>query len=143
VNPETPVILFDGVCNLCNRSVQFVIKRDTAGVFRFASLQSDFGQQILKRFNLPADQFNSFILLEDNQIYTRSTGALKMLSQLKGWKWTKIFYIVPKFIRDAVYNLVSRYRYSWFGKRDECMIPREDLRGRFIDDEESVVVGEK
>ncbi|MBS1577352.1 MAG: DUF393 domain-containing protein, partial [Bacteroidetes bacterium] len=80
VNSDKPVILFDGICNLCNNSVQFVIKRDPEGIFKYASLQSDFGQQLLKEFNLPADKFNSFILFQDHKIYTRSTGALKMLA---------------------------------------------------------------
>jgi len=133
VNTDKPVILFDGVCNLCNKSVQFVIKRDPSGIFKYASLQSGFGQRLLKEHNLPADKFNSFILLQDNNIYTRSTGALKMLSQLNGWKWTKILFVIPAFIRDGVYNLISKYRYRWFGKRDECMIPTPDLKGRFLD----------
>lgn len=133
MNSDKPVILFDGVCNLCNNSVQFVIKRDPQGIFKYASLQSDFGQQLLKQFNLPSDKFNSFILFQDNQVYTRSTGALKMLSQLKGWKWIKVFYIVPRFIRDGVYNLISTYRYRWFGKKDECMIPTKELKARFLD----------
>ena len=128
-----PIILFDGVCNLCNKSVQFVIKRDEEKKFRFASLQSEFGQKILERFNLPKNEFNSFILLQDDRIYTRSTGALKMLSQLKGWKWAGGFKIVPAFIRDGVYNLISKYRYKWFGKKDECMIPTPELRERFLD----------
>jgi len=133
VNTDKPVILFDGVCNLCNNSVQFVIKRDSQELFKYASLQSGFGQQLLKEFNLPADKFNSFILFQDNRIYTRSTGALKMLTQLKGWKWTGIFFIVPRFIRDGIYNLIARYRYQWFGKRNECMIPTQELKARFID----------
>ena len=133
MNSDKPVILFDGVCNLCNNSVQFVIKRDPQGIFKYASLQSDFGQQLLKQFNLPSDKFNSFILFQDNQVYTRSTGALKMLSQLKGWKWIKVFYIVPRFIRDGVYNLISTYRYRWVGKKDECMIPTKELKARFLD----------
>jgi predicted DCC family thiol-disulfide oxidoreductase YuxK len=133
VNTGKPVILFDGVCNLCNRSVQFVIKRDPQAKFSYASLQSGFGQTLLKQFNLPPGNFNSFILFQDNQVYTRSTGALKMLSQLEGWKWTRIFYIVPGFLRDAVYNIFSKYRYRWFGKMDECMIPTKELQARFID----------
>lgn len=133
VNSDKPVILFDGICNLCNNSVQFVIKRDPEGIFKYASLQSDFGQQLLKEFNLPADKFNSFILFQDHKIYTRSTGALKMLAQLKGWKWASIFFIVPRFIRDGIYNFISKYRYSWFGKREECIIPTQELKARFID----------
>jgi len=110
-----------------------VIKRDPSGVFKYASLQSGFGQRLLKEHNLPADKFNSFILLQDNNIYTRSTGALKMLSQLNGWKWTKVLFVIPAFIRDGVYNLISKYLYRCFGKRDECMIPMPDLKGRFLD----------
>ena len=127
-----PIILFDGVCNLCNKSVQFVIKRDKEKKFRFASLQSEFGQRILEKFNLPQDKFNSFILLENDRIYSRSTGALRMLSQLKGWKWAGALRIVPPFIRDGVYNMISQYRYKWFGKKDECMIPTPELRERFL-----------
>ena len=127
------VILFDGVCNLCNKSVQFVIKRDKEKKFRFASLQSEFGQKILKQSNLPLDKFNSFILLDNGRIYTRSTGALKMLAQLKGWKWAGALKFIPPFIRDGVYNLISKYRYNWFGKKDECMIPTPELRDRFLD----------
>jgi len=133
VNTGNPVILFDGVCNLCNKSVQFVIKRDPQAKFSYASLQSGFGQSLLKQFNLPSGNFNSFILFQDNKVYTRSTGALKMLSQLEGWKWTRIFYIFPRFLRDAVYNIISKYRYRWFGKMDECMIPTKNLQARFLD----------
>ncbi|HKP32779.1 MAG TPA: thiol-disulfide oxidoreductase DCC family protein [Chitinophagaceae bacterium] len=127
------IILFDGVCNLCNKSVQFVIRRDKEKKFKFASLQSQFGQKVLEQFNLPKNKFNSFILLDSDRIYTRSTGALRMLSQLKGWKWAGYLNIIPSFIRDGVYNLVSKYRYNWFGKRDACMIPTPELKDRFID----------
>ena len=133
MNTDKPVILFDGVCNLCNKSVRFVIKRDPQGKFRYASLQSGFGQALLKQFNLPSGNFNSFILFQDNKVYTRSTGALKMLSQLEGWRWTRIFYIFPRVLRDAVYNMISKYRYRWFGKMDECMIPTKELQARFLD----------
>ena len=129
---EERIILFDGLCNLCNNSVQFVIKRDKQKKFKFASLQSEFARKILEQFHLPNDKFNSFILLENGRIYTKSTGALRMLSQLKGWKWAGALRIVPAFIRDGVYNLVSKYRYKWFGKREECMIPSKELSDRFI-----------
>ncbi len=133
MNHEKPVILFDGVCNLCNKSVQFVIKRDPNALFSFASLQSSFGTAVLEQFDLPADTFNSFILLQDGKLYTRSTGALKVLTQLKKWKWASMLLIVPKFIRDAVYNLVATNRYKWFGKKDECWIPTPELKARFLD----------
>lgn len=128
-----PLILFDGVCNLCNGSVQFIIKRDKEAVFRFASLQSETGRKVLEQFHLPTDTFNSFVLLEDGKMYTRSTAALRVFSRVKGWKWTGAFLYVPKFIRDGVYNLIARNRYRWFGKKDECMIPTPELKSRFLD----------
>ena len=130
---DKPVILFDGVCNLCNGSVQFILKRDKKQKFLFASLQSGYGQNLLKQFNLPTDIFNSFIFYENGKIYTRSTAALKMFEQLKGWKWVKIFWAVPKFLRDAVYNLIARNRYKWFGKKEECWVSAPDLKARFLD----------
>ena len=130
---DKPVILFDGVCNLCTGSVQFILKRDKEKKFLFASLQSNYGQKLLQQLNLPTDTFNSFILYQDGKIFTRSTAALKMFQELKGWKWVKIFWIVPKFIRNAVYNLIAKNRYNWFGKKEECMIPTPDLKARFLD----------
>ncbi|MES1198033.1 MAG: thiol-disulfide oxidoreductase DCC family protein [Chitinophagaceae bacterium] len=130
---DKPVILFDGVCNLCNSSVQFILKRDKDQKFLFASLQSAYGQKLLQKFNLPADNFNSFILYQDEKIFSKSAGALKMFSQLKGWKWVKIFWVFPKFIRDAVYNVVAKNRYRWFGKKEACWVPTPDLKARFLD----------
>jgi len=127
------VILFDGVCNLCSGSVQFILKRDKEKKFMFASLQSNYGQALLKQLDLPTDTFNSFVLYEDGKIFTRSTAALKMFSQLKSWGWVKIFWIVPKFIRDAVYNLIAKNRYKWFGKKQECWMPTPDLKARFLE----------
>ena len=128
-----PVILFDGVCNLCSGSVQFIIKRDKEKKFLFASLQSGYGQDLLKKFDLPTNTFNSFILYEGGRIYTRSTGALMMFQQLKGWRWVKVFRIVPKFIRDTVYDLIAKNRYKWFGKKEECWVPTPGLKARFLE----------
>ena len=130
---DKPVILFDGVCNLCTGSVQFILKRDKEKRFLFASLQSRYGQDLLRQFDLPTNTFNSFILYQDGKVLTRSTAALEMFQQLKGWKWVKIFRIVPKFIRDAVYNLIAKNRYKWFGQKNECWLPTPDLKGRFLD----------
>ena len=130
---DKPVILFDGVCNLCTGSVQFILKRDKEKKFRFASLQSNYGQKLLQQFHLPTDTFNSFILYQDGKIFTRSTAALKMFQQLKGWKWVKTFWIVPKFIRDGVYNVIAKNRYKWFGQKNECWLPTLDLKARFFD----------
>ena len=130
---NSPVILFDGVCNLCSSSVQFVIKHDPKKQFRFASLQSDFGQSVLKKFNLPANQLNSFILLENDKIYTRSGGALRVTKKLNGlWPALYAFIIVPPFIRNAVYNFIAKNRYKWFGKKEACWLPTPELRKLFL-----------
>jgi predicted DCC family thiol-disulfide oxidoreductase YuxK len=127
-----PIIFFDGVCNLCNSSVQFVIKKDKEARFRFASLQSQAGQEILQQYNLSQNDFSSFILFEGGKLYTRSTAALRVFSRLRGWKWSRIFHWVPRFVRDGVYNVVARNRYKWFGKRDSCMLPTPELASRFL-----------
>lgn len=128
-----PIILFDGVCNLCDSAVQFIIRRDKKNTFLFASLQSEMGQRILAQYNFPVDELNSFILVENNKAYTRSTGALKVVKKLKGlWPLLYGFMIVPKFIRNWVYNWVGRNRYKWFGKKEECMIPTPELKARFL-----------
>jgi len=129
-----PVILFDGICNLCSGAVQFIIKHDPKKHFRFASLQSKFGEEVMKHFGLPVNQFNSFILLENGKIYTRSTAALKVAKKLKGaWSLAYGFVIIPYFIRDAVYNLIARNRYKWFGKKEECWIPTSELKSLFLE----------
>ena len=131
---NNPIILFDGVCNLCDRSVQFIIKRDHKKLFRFASLQGKTGQEVLRKYQLPADQFHSFVLLEGDRIYTRSTGALRIFRKLgTGLKLLYGFMIVPRFIRDGIYNLIARNRYKWYGKKEECMIPTPDIKERFLD----------
>jgi predicted DCC family thiol-disulfide oxidoreductase YuxK len=130
---DQPIILFDGVCNLCNNAVQFVIKHDADGKFLFASLQSDAGQKILEKFNFPINNFNSFILLQNDTVYIQSTAALKVAKQLNGgWKLLYGFIIVPPFIRNAVYRLISNNRYKWFGKLDECMLPTPAVQARFL-----------
>lgn len=127
------VILFDGVCNLCNSSVQFVIKHDKKDYFKFASLQSDAGQQLLKKYQLTQDNINSFVLIEDAEAFTKSTAALKVSKQLTGpVKLLYGFIIVPAFIRDVVYTFIANNRYRWFGQRNECMIPTPALKEKFI-----------
>ncbi len=129
---QHPVILFDGVCNLCNSSVQFVIKHDKKRMFRFASLQSHFGQQVLQQFQIQTNNFNSFIVLENNRIYTKSTAAFKVIKQLNGlWKLLYVFIIVPSFIRNAVYSFIANNRYKWFGKKESCWIPTAELKELF------------
>ena len=131
---EKPIVLFDGVCNLCNRVVQFIIKRDKKKQFLFASLQGKTGQEVLKKFNLSPTDFDSFVVLDGDKIYTRSTAALRMLKKMNGgWNLLYAFIIVPRYIRNAVYDWIARNRYKWYGKRDECMIPTPELKERFLD----------
>ena len=130
---DKPIVLFDGVCNLCNSAVQFIIRHDKKNIFMFTSLQSDTGQKLLAQYDLPLNELNSFILIENNKAYTRSSGALRVIKKLKGlWPLLYGFIIVPKFIRDGVYNWVGRNRYKWFGKQDACMIPTPELKARFL-----------
>ncbi len=130
----TKTILFDGVCNLCSRSVQFVLKRDKKRQFRFASLQGTFGQELLQKHQLPTTTFNSFVLVEGEKVYTKSTGALRMLKHL-GMPWA-LFYsciIIPAFIRDGVYGWIARNRYKWFGKKEACWLPKPEWKDLFMD----------
>ena len=130
---DKPIVLFDGVCNLCNSAVQFIIRHDKKNIFMFTSLQSDTGQKLLAQYDLPLNELNSFILIENNKAYTRSSGALRVIKKLKGlWPLLYGFIIVPKFIRDGVYNWVGRNRYKWFGKQEACMIPTPELKARFL-----------
>jgi len=130
---NNPIVLFDGVCNLCNSSVQFLIKNDKKNILFFASLQSEAGQALLKKFDLPTNVFNSFVLVDGEQIYLRSSAALKVASYLGGfWKVLQVLWIVPRFVRDGVYNLIAKNRYRWFGKKTECMIPTPELKAKFL-----------
>ena len=134
MSQDNPVILFDGVCNLCNGSVQFVIRRDKDALFRFASLQSNSGQALLRQYGLPENTFNSFVLIDGGKTYTKSSAALRVAKKMRGgWRLLYGLMIVPKFIRDGIYNLIARNRYRWFGKKDACMIPTPALKSRFLD----------
>lgn len=132
--PPANLILFDGVCNLCNGAVRFVIRRDPKGIFRFASLQSRMGERIVKQLRPGTRDLYSIIFLKEGRVYDRSTAALE-IARLLGPPWSLfyVFRIVPRFLRDAIYNLVARYRYRLFGKKDECMIPTPELRARFLE----------
>lgn len=128
------IILFDGICNLCNQSVQFVIEHDNKNQFQFASLQSDFGQNFLKENNLDATQFDSVVFIEDNKFYTKSSAALKISKYLDGiTSWLTIFMIVPKPLRDVVYSFIAKNRYRWFGKQESCWLPTPELKAKFLD----------
>ena len=128
------IILFDGYCNLCSGTVQFVLKHDRKAKFRFASLQSEYGKTMLQKHQLPTQSFGTFVLVEDDKIHFKSTAALRVVKSLSGmWPVLYIFIIVPRFIRDAVYGFVARNRYKWFGKRDSCWLPKPEWKERFWD----------
>tara|TARA_B100000497_G_C7692397_1_gene421445 strand:+ start:1706 stop:2107 length:402 start_codon:yes stop_codon:yes gene_type:complete len=127
------VIVFDGVCNLCNWSVQWVLKYDKNASFSFASLQGEFGQNLLKQKSLDPKTFDSFLLLEGDQLYTLSTAALRVAKKMSfPFFLFYPFILVPKFIRDKIYEYVANNRYKWFGKIESCMIPDQEVQQRFI-----------
>ena len=127
------MILFDGVCNLCNGAINFVLRHDRKGIFRFASLQSEAGQQLLAAHNLDSKELNSFFLIDKGKVYKKSAATLKVMNYFAWyWKELQILRIVPFFLRDAIYDFIAANRYKWFGKRQECMVPTPDLQKRFL-----------
>jgi predicted DCC family thiol-disulfide oxidoreductase YuxK len=133
-NMESPaIILFDGVCNFCNGAVKFVLLRDKKNAIKFAALQSEIGQALLKQHGISADRFDSFVFLEQGRLYTRSSAALRVCKYLRGlWPLLYGFIIVPAFARDAMYDWIAKNRYRWFGKQDKCMVPSPGTRERFL-----------
>lgn len=134
--PETekhPVVLFDGVCNLCSGTVKFIIKRDRDGLFRFASLQSEVGAQLLINAGLDPGQLDSIVLCWGKKHYFKSGAVLRILRQLNfPWPMFYVGVLIPAFIRDGIYDLVGRNRYRWFGKTDSCMLPTPGIHQRFL-----------
>ena len=128
------LILFDGVCNLCNSSVQFVIKRDKKDKFRYAALQSEIGQEIIEKFKIDTSKTDSIILYSNNKgISYKSTAALKIASKL-GFPTNilSLFLIITAIIRNVVYDYIAKNRYKWYGKKDHCMIPTPELKSKFL-----------
>lgn len=131
---EQEILLFDGVCNLCNGAVNFIIDRDPKNHFKFAALQSDFGQEQLRKLGFSQSDFDSLVLLSQDRVYKKSSAALRIAGKLNSlYPLLKVFLVLPPFIRDGVYDIIARNRYKWFGKRDECRIPTPELRSRFIE----------
>ena len=126
------IILFDGVCQFCDKSVQFILKRDPNGKFSFSSLQSDTGIQLRKDYHIP-EELDSIILIDGEKYHSKSTAALKIARELRGgWKWLYILIFVPQPIRNAVYDMVARNRLKWFGEKTACELPRPEVRKRFL-----------
>jgi len=130
---EHPIILFDGVCNFCNGAINFIIKRDKKRVFRFAPLQSEIGLQLLQQYQLSTSDMDSFVLIYQGKAYKKTSAALRIASILGGvWKLSGIFWLLPSFARDWVYNIIADNRYRWFGKKEACMIPTPEIRTLFL-----------
>lgn len=132
--PNQKIVFFDGVCNLCSGVVQFLIEKNAKENLLFASLQSKTGQEMLAHFQLSATEFNSFVYLKEGKLLQKSEAALELSKELKHlWPMFYVFMIVPKFIRNAVYDLIAKNRYNWFGKKNECWLPSIHLKKRFLD----------
>ncbi len=128
-----PTVLFDGVCNLCDASVNWIIARDRRGLFRFASLQSTAGERLQRTYNLDPTALDTLVLIENGRVYRKSGAAFRVLRRLR-LPWALLFGLiaVPPFIRDFAYDFFARRRYRWFGRRDECMVPSAEVRERFL-----------
>jgi predicted DCC family thiol-disulfide oxidoreductase YuxK len=127
------ILLFDGVCNFCDGTVQFVLKHDKKAVFKFASLQSDAGQQILAKNSLPLTDFDSFVYVDGDKVYFKSTAALHVLKELGGlFRLSFLLIVIPRPIRDYIYSILAKNRYKWFGKKDSCTLPTPETRERFL-----------
>ncbi|WP_405397195.1 thiol-disulfide oxidoreductase DCC family protein [Maribacter sp. Asnod2-G09] len=134
MNSNKKIILFDGVCNLCNSSVQFAIKRDENDIFRYAAIQSETGKKLLDERNIDTNEIDSIILIEPNiAYYTKSTAALEIGKDLKGLGTiSSILLWLPESFRNIVYDFIAANRYKWYGKKEACMIPTEELKSKFI-----------
>lgn len=130
--PSHPVVLFDGVCKLCNASVNFILQRDRKGKIKFTPLQSDYGQALLDEYGKESEMPDSIIFLEGDRLTAKSTAALRITKYLDGlWPLCTIFLIIPRFIRDFFYDVIAKNRYRWFGKNDTCRLPNPEFEDRF------------
>ncbi len=131
---NTKLILFDGICNLCNDSVLKVIKNDKKNIFVFTALQSETGKKIITHLQIDITKIDSIILYTPNVSFDiKSTAALKIMNDFGGlWKLTQVFYILPKSLRDFIYDFIAKNRYKWFGKKESCMIPSPELKSKFL-----------
>ena len=136
ITENKKIVLFDGVCNLCNGAVVYIIKRDKNDVFRFAALQSDIGQKLINERNIDTSKIDSIILIEPGiAYYTKSSAAIKIMNEFGGlWRVMNVFnYLLPTSIRDIIYDFIAKNRYKWFGKQESCMIPTPELKAKFLD----------
>ena len=131
---DSPIVLYDGVCNVCDASVQFILDHDPEEQFRFASLQSDVGQALASSAGIDASDLSTLVLLVDGKGYVRSDAALRIARRLEyPWSAAYALHVVPRPVRDLAYRIVSMNRIHWFGSRATCRIPTPDIRRRFLD----------
>lgn len=130
---DKTILLFDGYCNLCHSSVQFVLKHEKKSDLYFSSLQSTLGIELLNEYSIDPKETDSLVLIENNKAYTKSSAALRLAKHLKGiYPLAFGFMFVPSFIRNSVYDFIARNRYKWYGKKDSCMVPDPDMNKRFL-----------
>lgn len=134
---RAPILLFDGVCNLCSKTVQFIVEHEQAPTIRFCAIQSEAGRAILAEHGMmhvvAAADPDTMVFVEDGVAHDRSTGALKVAAHLKApWRWGRVALVLPRFLRDLGYRFVARNRYRWFGKTDSCLVPSKELKSRFL-----------
>lgn len=127
------IILFDGVCNLCNGAVNFVIKRDPRNVFKFTPLQENVGTILLKKYEIDPQKIDSIVLIENGNVYIKSSAALRIARKMSGlWPLLYVCMVIPRFIRNGVYDFIAKNRYKWFGRKEQCMIPTQGLKEKFL-----------
>lgn len=132
--PGKKIVLFDGVCNLCNNSVNFIIEHDKKDIFRFASLQSEYGKKLTSERGIKQAEVDSIVLIDPgNAYFVKSSAALEIAKELSGYAWMRIFLYLPEGFRNFVYDIIAKNRYKWFGKKDSCMIPTKELKAKFLD----------
>lgn len=128
------IVLFDGVCNLCNKTVVFIIKHDKKDMFRFASLQSEIGKKHTEERDIDTSEVDSIVLIDPgNAYFVKSSAALEIAKQLSGYSWMRIFLYLPEGFRNFVYDIIAKNRYQWFGKKNNCMVPTAELKGKFLE----------
>ena len=128
------IIIFDGVCNLCNASVKFIIKKDKKGIFKFLPLQSEKTEKVLEQFEVDVKNIDTVILIKDKKLFFKSDAALEIADSFD-YPWKAFYFLtfIPKFIREGVYTFIASHRYNWFGKRKTCMIPTDEIKSRFLE----------
>jgi predicted DCC family thiol-disulfide oxidoreductase YuxK len=132
------IVLFDGVCNFCNASINFILQRDRRGDFQFASLQSEAGRRLISEAGLHDHDLDSMVLIEGDRVSVKSTAALRSAKRLPGlWPLAGLLLFIPRVIRDGCYDAFAARRYRWFGKQEACMVPTAEMRSRFIEDAQS------